>query len=250
MSKDIEAQIAELRDSNNLPKHIAIIMDGNGRWARRRRLPRLAGHRAGREPVRMAVRTCAKIGIDYLTLYTFSVENWARPQAEVLGLMGFLEDVLEKEYLELNENGVRLETIGRIEMLPAGTRRVLEETKARLSQNDRLVLTLALSYGGRAELVDATRRISADVAANKLTPDAINDELIQRYLYAPDMPDPDLLIRTSGEMRVSNFLLWQIAYSEIHVTDTLWPDFSEADLMAGIRDYQQRDRRYGLTGKK
>ncbi len=247
MTSDIESQIQALKDSENLPRHIAIIMDGNGRWARKRRMPRLVGHRAGREPVRMCVRNCAKLGIDYLTLYTFSLENWNRPQGEVSGLMVFLEDVLEKETLELDENNVQLNVIGRTERLPQSTQDVLERSIEKLSKNDGMVLTLALSYGGRAEILDAVGRFVADVQAGSASPDDLTEETFRRYLYDPSLPDPDLLIRTSGELRVSNFLLWQIAYSEIHVTDVLWPDFKEDTLFEGIRAFQGRDRRYGLT---
>jgi undecaprenyl diphosphate synthase len=244
MANDIDAEIAALKSSENLPEHIAIIMDGNGRWAKQRRLPRLAGHRAGREPVRTCVRTCARIGIKYLTLYTFSLENWQRPKAEVSGLMRFLEDVLRREFEELDENNVRLNAIGRLDMLPKRTRAALAGTIERLAHNTGLVLTLAISYGGRAEIVDAARRFGADVAAGK---GAADEAAFRRYLYDPEMPDPDLLIRTSGELRVSNFLLWQIAYAEIWVTDVLWPDFSERHLLEGIRAYQDRDRRFGLS---
>lgn len=247
MTTEIDAQIESLKQSDNLPRHIAIIMDGNGRWAKRRRLPRLAGHRAGREPVRMCVRTCARVGIEYLTLYTFSLENWNRPRPEVSGLMKFLEQTLRREYLELDENGVRLNAIGRIDMLPEATRRTLDETKAKLSKNNGLVLTLALSYGGRAEILDAAVRMAPDIASGVLPSGELSESDLRRYLYDPDLPDPDLLIRTSGELRVSNFLLWQIAYTEIVVTDVLWPDFTEQHLLDGIRAYQGRDRRYGLS---
>jgi undecaprenyl diphosphate synthase len=247
MTSDIEAQIAALKSSAGLPRHLAIIMDGNGRWAKKRRLPRLAGHRAGREPVRMCVRTCAKLGIDYLTLYTFSLENWDRPSAEVSGLMGFLEDVLEKETLELDENNVRLNVIGRTELLPESTRAAIDRSIAKLSGNNGLILTLALSYGGRREILDAVRRFGADVAAGGTSPDDLEESAFRAYLYDPSLPDPDLLIRTSGEQRISNFLLWQIAYTEIYVTPVLWPDFSEEHLFEGIRDYLRRERRYGLT---
>jgi undecaprenyl diphosphate synthase len=246
--ESIEAQIQELKSDKNLPEHVAIIMDGNGRWAKKRNLPRLAGHRAGREPVRMCVRTCAKVGVKYLTLYTFSLENWKRPQHEVEGLMMFLEDVLKTEYLELNENGVRLSVIGRIDMLLPSTRAALSETIDKLSGNDRLNLTLAISYGGRAEIADAARKISEEIRDGKLAPDDITEERFRDFLYDPGIPDPDLLIRTSGELRISNFLLWQIAYSEIYVTDVLWPDFGEEHLLQGIRDFTRRDRRYGLAG--
>lgn len=244
MTNDFDEQIAALEKSDNLPRHIAIIMDGNGRWAKKRRLPRLAGHQAGREPVRVAIRTCARIGIRYLSLYTFSLENWARPRAEVAGLMRFLEEVLKREYLELNENGVQLRVIGRTDMLPDSTRKVLDATIAKLANNSRLVLTLAVSYGGRAEIVDAVQKILAHDPP--LAPESIDEETFRNFLYDGSVPDPDLLIRTSGEMRVSNFMLWQIAYSEIHVTDVLWPDFTQQQLIDGIRAYQARDRRYGL----
>jgi undecaprenyl diphosphate synthase len=241
MQNDIDQRIEKLKHSDNLPKHVAIIMDGNGRWASRRNLPRLEGHRIGRESVRSVVKTAAKIGIDYLTLYTFSLENWQRPVDEVHGLMVFLEQVLEREYLELNENGVKLRTIGRTHMLPQSTRRVLAETKAKLEKNDRLVLTLAISYGGRAEITDAVKRIAQDVQAKKIRPEDVDEPLIARCLYDPELPDPDLLIRTSGEQRVSNFMLWQIAYSEILVTDVLWPDFREKELCDAIVAYQGRE---------
>lgn len=246
--EDIDAQIEDLKNSDNLPRHVAIIMDGNGRWARKRNLPRLAGHRAGREPVRMCVRTCAKVGIEYLTLYTFSLENWKRSQGEIRGLMGFLEDVLETEYLELNENGVRLSVIGRTDMLPRSTQKALRETIEKLRGNDRLRLTLAISYGGRAEIADAARKIAGEVESGSLALGDITEERFRDFLYNPETPDPDLLIRTSGELRISNFLLWQIAYSEIYVTDVLWPDFKEEHLLAGIREYTRRERRYGSTG--
>lgn len=248
MTSDIEAQIEALKSSDKLPGHVAIIMDGNGRWARKRHLPRLAGHRAGREPVRMCVRTCAKLGLGYLTLYTFSQENWNRPMDEVVGLMGFLEDVLDKETLELDENNVRLNVIGRIEQLPESTRAAIDRAVDRLRDNDGLVLTLALSYGGRREIIDAVRGAAADVRDGRLALDDIDEESFRRYFYDPSLPDPDLLIRTSGEQRVSNFLLWQIAYAEIYVTEVLWPDFTEAHLLDGIRDFMGRERRYGLTG--
>ncbi len=246
MSTDLDAQIESLKAAENLPRHIAVIMDGNGRWAKKRRLPRLAGHRAGTEPVRKCVRTAARIGIEYLTLYTFSLENWSRPRAEVAGLMLFLEEVLRKEILELDENGVRLNAIGRLDLLPAATRAALDRAIDKLASNRGLVLTLALSYGGRAEIVDAARQLCDEVARGQLRAEEIDEERLRARLYDPSIPDPDLLVRTSGELRVSNFMLWQIAYAEIWVTDVLWPDFTEMDLIASIRDYQQRDRRYGL----
>jgi undecaprenyl diphosphate synthase len=246
MSKDVDAQIEALKAASNKPRHISIIMDGNGRWAKKRRLPRLAGHRAGTEPVRTCVRTCARIGIEYLTLYTFSLENWNRPRTEVKGLMVFLQEVLRREELELAENNVQLGAIGRLDMLPDATRRTLDDTIDRLSVNTGLRLTLALSYSGRAELVDAARRLAARAESGDLKPADIDETHLHDSLYDPTLPDPDLLIRTSGELRVSNFMLWQIAYSEIWVTDVLWPDFGPADLIAGIHAYQARDRRYGM----
>jgi len=245
MTDDVEKQIEALKASGNLPRHVAVIMDGNGRWAKKRGLPRLEGHRVGRESVRTIVRTCAKLGIPYLTLYTFSLENWQRAIEEVDGLMAFLEDVLETEYLELNENGVQLRVIGRTDMLPESTRKILGKTVEKLKANSRLVLTLAISYGGRAEIVDAARGIAKDVRGKRLDVDAITEELFKRYLYDPNLPDPDFLVRTSGEMRISNFLLWQIAYSEVYVTDVLWPDFREQELIDSIHAYQKRERRFG-----
>jgi undecaprenyl diphosphate synthase len=246
MRIDIDARIEKLKASNNLPRHVAIIMDGNGRWAKKRHLPRLQGHRVGRESVRTVVRTAAKIGIPYLTLYTFSLENWKRSKEEVGGLMMFLEEVLRAEFEELDENGVQLHAIGRLDMLPANTRHSLDDTMAKLAKNKRLVLTLALSYGGRAEIVDAARRIAEKVKTGEIDALDIDEDTFRRALYEPETPDPDLLIRTSGESRVSNFLLWQIAYAEILVTDVLWPDFREKELIESIEAYQRRERRFGL----
>lgn len=246
MDNDIDALIDGLKHSANLPKHVAIIMDGNGRWASARKLPRLEGHRVGRESVRAVVRTCAKIGISYLTLFTFSLENWQRSEDEVGALMILLEDVLRSEYEELNENGVQLRTIGRTDMLPAETQAVLVESKARLAHNDRLVLTLAISYGGRAEIVDAAKRFAEDVTSKKLAIDDLDEQTFGRYMYDAELPDPDLLIRTSGEQRISNFLLWQIAYTELLVTEVLWPDFREKQLCESVVEYQSRERRFGL----
>ena len=245
MSTDIDARVRALQKTEGLPRHIAIIMDGNGRWAKKRHRPRIFGHHAGAEPVRRCVRTCAKLGVTHLTLYTFSIENWTRPQTEVVGLMAFLDEVLRREILELNENIVRLNAIGRLDALPAATRKTVDRSIAALSKNTGLVLTLCLSYGGRAEIVDATRRLSARVAAGEVAASDIDETMFSAALYDPALPDPDLLIRTSGELRVSNFLLWEIAYSEIWVTDTLWPDFTEAHLLDAIDDYLKRERRYG-----
>jgi len=245
MSTDIDARIQALQEAEGLPRHIAVIMDGNGRWAKKRHRPRIVGHHAGAEPVRKCVRTCAKLGLSHLTLYTFSIENWTRPRTEVVGLMAFLEEVLRREVLELDKNNVRLNAIGRLDALPAATRRTVERSIETLSKNTGLVLTLCLSYGGRAEIVDAARSLSERVARGELAASDIDENLFSTALYDPSIPDPDLLIRTSGEMRVSNFLLWEIAYSEIWVTDTLWPDFTEAHLLDAIDDYMKRERRYG-----
>jgi undecaprenyl diphosphate synthase len=245
MSTEIDARIGALKRSGGVPRHVAIIMDGNGRWAKKHHRPRIAGHHAGAEPVRKCVRTCSRLGVSHLTLYTFSIENWTRPKTEVIGLMAFLDEVLRREVLELDENNVRLNAIGRLEALPDATRRTVDRSIAALAKNTGLVLTLCLSYGGRAEIVDAARRLSARVAAGELATDDIDENLFRTALYDPSIPDPDLLIRTSGELRVSNFLLWEIAYSEIWVTDTLWPDFTETHLLDAIDDYMKRERRYG-----
>ena len=245
MKTGIENEIELLARERGLPRHIAVIMDGNGRWARRRRLPRIAGHREGRESVRVAVRTCARLGIPVLSLYTFSLENWQRPSSEVRALMQFLRTALKSEFLELQQNNIRLRAMGRLEMLPSQTRRTLERTIDSLSSNTGMILNLCISYGGRAEIVDAVRRAAADAAAGGIDPAVISEESFERYLYAPDLPDPDLLIRTSGEMRISNFMLWQVAYAEIVVTDVLWPDFREEHLLGAMREYLGRERRFG-----
>jgi undecaprenyl diphosphate synthase len=245
MSSNTDERIRSLTKSEGLPRHIAIIMDGNGRWAKRRRLPRIAGHHAGAEPVRTCVRACARLGVTHLTLYTFSIENWTRPRTEVVGLMAFLEEVLRREVLELDQHNVRLNAIGRLDALPEATRRTVDRSIEALAKNTGLVLTLCLSYGGRAEIVDAARRLGERVAAKEIAPADIDEAMFHGALYDPGLPDPDLLIRTSGEMRVSNFLLWQIAYAEIWVTDTLWPDFTDGHLLDAIDDYMKRERRYG-----
>ena len=234
-----------MQDKLNRARHVAIIMDGNGRWAKKRHRPRIAGHHAGAEPVRKCVRVCARLGVTHLTLYTFSIENWTRPRTEVIGLMAFLEEVLRREVLELDQNNVRLNAIGRLDALPDATRRTVDRSIDALAKNTGLVLTLCLSYGGRAEIVDAARKLSERVAAGEIQPGDIDEDAVRNTLYDPSIPDPDLLIRTSGELRVSNFLLWQIAYSEIWVTDVLWPDFNETHLLDAIDDYMKRERRYG-----
>ena len=237
--------VEELKARGNLPRHVAIIMDGNGRWAKARGVPRLMGHQAGRESVREAVRACAALGVDVLTLYTFSTENWNRPAREVTALMAMLRETLRAERAELKSNNVRLQVIGREADLPAPVRRAIEETQAHLSGCTGMLLNLALSYSGRAELVDAVRRMLAERAAGRLGAQDVDEELISSYLYTAGLPDPDLLIRTSGEMRVSNFMLWQLAYTELWITDTLWPDFRRRHLFQAIADFQQRERRFG-----
>lgn len=247
MDEDKEAVKEELLKIGNLPRHIAIIMDGNGRWAKMRGLPRIVGHRAGIESIRDVVRACGELQIDVLTLYAFSVENWRRPQIEVSILMELLLQTIEEEIDELNENDVRVITIGRLHDLPTETRQALEEAVELTSNNKGLTLNLALSYGGRAEIVDAVKRLAEDVEQGKLYSNEIDETHFEQYLYTADLPDPDLLIRTSGELRVSNFLLWQLAYTEIWVTEVLWPDFRRKHLYQAIRDYQKRERRFGRS---
>jgi undecaprenyl diphosphate synthase len=229
----------------NLPTHVAIIMDGNGRWAKARMLPRVEGHRNGVESVRATVRACGELGIKYLTLYAFSVENWNRPKDEVDTLMKYLARFLKNEIGELNRNNVRLEAIGQLWRLPEAVQEQLEKTRAALAKNNGLTLILALSYGGRTELVEAMRTIGAKVKTGELEPAEITERHIAEHLYTRHYPDPDLLIRTSGEMRVSNFLLWQISYAELVVTPTLWPDFRKAQLVAALKEYAGRHRRFG-----
>ncbi|MFT4692178.1 MAG: undecaprenyl diphosphate synthase [Limisphaerales bacterium] len=230
---------------DNLPTHVAVIMDGNGRWAKERRLPRVEGHRRGVESVRATVRACGELGIKYLTLYAFSVENWNRPKDEVDTLMKYLARFLKSEISELNKSNVTLEVIGQIYRLPEFVQIQLKKTQAALAKNNGLTLTLALSYGGRTEIVEATRAIAAKVKDGKLDPAEINEQVIAQHLYTHNYPDPDLLIRTSGEMRISNFLLWQISYAELVVTPTLWPDFRKAQFFEALEDYTSRNRRFG-----
>jgi len=233
------------RDASNIPTHIAIIMDGNGRWARKRFLSRIKGHEKGAETVRMIVRTCREIGVSMLTLFAFSTENWQRPRTEINALMHLLKRFLNSELDEMMQNGVRLKAIGQTERLPKDVRSVLEHDMRMTAQNGGMQLNLALSYGARAEIIRMVQQVAADVKDGVLSPDAISDEAIQSRLYTADMPDPDLLIRTSGEMRISNFLLWQIAYTELAVTRTLWPDFTQEEFIAILKDYQSRKRRFG-----
>src|SRR4051812_10453506 len=229
----------------SLPRHVAIIMDGNGRWAKQRHLPRIEGHRAGAESARVIIRTAGELGIKYLTLYAFSVENWNRPKEEVDALMKYLIHYLKTETPELNKNNVRLEIIGQIYRLPELVQEHLSKSMATLSKNNGLTLVMALSYGGRTEIVDAVRSIAKEVKAGLIDPSDINEQVLTQHLYTRNIPDPDLLIRTSGEMRVSNFLLWQISYTELVVTQTLWPDFRKPQFYTAIEEYNRRHRRFG-----
>ncbi len=227
--------------SNNLPRHVAIIMDGNGRWALQRGLPRLAGHRAGTENLRRIITACVEFGIKYLTIYAFSTENWGRPREEVEGLLQILEDVIDRELGELHKEGVQLRHIGRLERLaPQLQQKVLQAIEL-TKNNDRLILNVAFNYGGRDEIVCGIRRMIED----GIPASAVNDELVSQYLFTAGVPDPDLIIRTSGELRISNFLIWQAAYSEWYVTPTYWPDFDKEEFRKALEAYAQRDRRFG-----
>jgi undecaprenyl diphosphate synthase len=220
-------------------------MDGNGRWAKKHLLNRIRGHEKGSETVRTVVRTCREIGIRFLTLYAFSTENWQRPQSEISALMTLLKKFLISERKEMLDNNIQLNAIGQIERLPKDVRQELQHSMRLTEKNDGLILNLALSYGGRAEIVKAVKEIAEHIKTGRIDADSITADLISKHLYTGRMPDPDLLIRTSGEMRISNFLLWQIAYSEIHVTDTLWPDFGKDEFLQILKNYQQRERRFG-----
>lgn len=233
--------------SPELPRHIAIIMDGNGRWAKKRLLNRVKGHEEGTESVRVIVRTCREIGIEVLTLYAFSTENWRRPKYEVKSLMAILKRFLISELNEMLANNIRFNAIGQLDRLPGDVQTVIRDTMAATSHNKGMVLNLALSYGSRDEIVLAVQKSAADVQNGLLALDDLTPDLFSEYLYTKGMPDPDLLIRTSGEMRISNFLLWQIAYSEIYITDILWPDFRKEALLEAVRHYRKRERRFGMT---
>jgi undecaprenyl diphosphate synthase len=241
LSSDLLIQL----DPARRPRHVAIIMDGNGRWAVQRNLPRVMGHRAGADAVRRTVETAARLEIECLTLYAFSTENWKRPKFEIRTLMDLLTEYLRKELHSLKKNNIQFRMLGRSEELHISVLEQIRKAELSTFQNTGLKLNIALNYGGRAEIVDAVKRVAREVAAGRLQPDEINEELLHQNLYNNSLPDPDLLIRTSGEMRVSNFLLWQIAYAEMHVTETLWPDFGERDLLSALIEYQKRDRRYG-----
>jgi undecaprenyl diphosphate synthase len=237
-------------DPEKLPRHLAVIMDGNGRWAEQRSLPRLAGHQAGVESVREVVRTCRELEIPVLTLYAFSRENWSRPPWEVRALMGLLSRYLRSEIRELKKNGIALKAIGDLEKLPQKVQDLLVRAGAETAAGREMVLNLALSYSGRAEILQAVRHLIRDVQQGRVGSDLIDEPLFSRYLYTAELPDPDLLIRTSGEFRLSDFLTYQSAYAEIYVTKTLWPDFRKKDLLAAIGEFQNRERRFGLTGEQ
>ncbi len=244
---DIDALRARL-DPARMPRHVAIIMDGNGRWARKKHLPsRLLGHREGYKTVRRIVRAAADLGVDVLTLYVFSNENWRRPKHETDGLMALIEQAARNELRELHENGVRIRFIGRREGLSESLKREMDHGIAVTAGNERITLNLAINYGGRAEIADAARRLAEAAARGEINPADITEEHLASHLYAPDLPDPDLLIRTAGEMRISNFLLWGVAYAEMWVTPTLWPDFTPHDLVDALEDYQKRVRKFGAV---
>lgn len=242
--KRAAALLAEF-DPAQVPAHVAVIMDGNGRWASKRSLPRLAGHSAGAKAVRESIAAAIELGLSYLTIYSFSSENWTRPKDEVAGLMSLFVEVLERELTDLQRMHVRVVVIGAMQELPEATRKAFERVIVNTSGNDGLTLIVALNYGARIEIVEAARSLAREAAVGTLDPDAVDEELFASRLFTADIPDPDLLIRTSGEMRVSNFLLWQIAYSELWVTPTLWPDFDRTDLLRAVVDYEKRDRRFG-----
>ncbi len=229
----------------NIPRHIGIIMDGNGRWAKKRGLPRTAGHRAGTDAARTIVRACGELRISYLTIYTFSTENWKRPRLEVRMLMDLLVEMVRREIDSLHENNVRLRAIGELSKLPPKTRAALEDGIKRLSGNTGLTLTLAVSYGGRTEIVAAARRVAEEAIRNPSFLDDLDEKVFGGYLYTKDTPDPELIIRTGGDSRISNFLLWQAAYAELYITDVLWPDFDKAELLKAIEDFNRRERRFG-----
>ncbi len=245
MNSSPTSDSSEDLDKQQLPAHVAIIMDGNGRWAKKHLLSRIKGHEKGAKAVRTVVRACRELGIAYLTLYAFSTENWQRPQKEVNALMTLLIKFLKSEQKELAENDIRLAVIGQMEQLPANVQRALHKTMDLTRRNSALQLNLALSYGSRAEIVHMAQQIARKAKNAELEPEAISAQTIADHLYTKDIPDPDLLIRTSGEMRISNFLLWQIAYAEIYVTPTYWPDFGKEEFVKILKAYQKRERRFG-----
>ena len=237
-------------DQKKIPHHIAVIMDGNGRWAKKKSLNRIKGHVKGVDAVREVIKACRELGVKILTLYAFSVENWKRPKEEVAALMKLLKEYLVKERDEMVKNNIRLCAIGRIEDLPPDVQTTLKETIQKTAQGDGMVLNLALSYGGRSEILHAVQEILRDLQQGRIRSEEISFQRFSQYLWTQGIPDPDLLIRTSGEFRISNFLLWQIAYTELYVTETLWPDFDRDELMKAIADYQARERRFGMTSEQ
>jgi undecaprenyl diphosphate synthase len=239
-----EASLLEKLDLTRLPRHVAVIMDGNGRWAQKRHLPRIAGHRSGTQSARTTIETCARLKIEALTLYAFSVENWRRPKTEIDFLMALLREYLRKEMPLIQKNNIRMRFLGRMDELPTGVQNDVRDAMEKTAGNKGMVLCVALNYGGRAEIVDAMNAILSERNGHG-TSDKVTEEQLSQHLYTEGLPDPDLLIRTSGEMRVSNFLLWQIAYAEIFVTETLWPDFNRARLLEALLEFQKRERRYG-----
>lgn len=247
---DLKGVKEEIAAAGNLPRHVAVIMDGNGRWAQKRGLPRIEGHRAGIKSVRDIVEATGQLGIDVLTLYAFSTENWNRPRFEVSVLMKLLLQTINGEIKELDEKNVKVTAIGRLHDLPSETLKALEKAMDRTAENSGLVLNLALSYSGRSEIIDAIKKLGQELQKGTLDIDEIHEARFQNFLYTSQLPDPDLLIRTSGELRVSNFLLWQMAYTEIWVTDVLWPDFRRQHLYQALKDYQTRERRFGLVSSK
>ena len=242
--KSKKEEVIEI-DMNNIPKHIAIIMDGNGRWAKARKLPRTMGHRAGMKTIKTIVRECGNLGVKYITLYAFSTENWKRPSEEVGALMDLVVEFVEKELDELHENDIKLNSIGDISKLPEKSRKSIEAAKEKTKNNKSLTLNIALNYGGRDEIVKGVKEIATLVSEGKLKIEDIDEKEISNHLYTKGMPDPDMIIRPSGELRLSNYLLWQSAYSEFWFSNINWPDFTENDLRKAISDYQKRDRRYG-----
>ncbi len=244
------AKTLSIEKPDNLPRHLAIIMDGNGRWAKRRFMPRIVGHRQGAKTVKEIVTAVRELDIPYLTLYAFSKENWSRPKEEVEALMDLLYDYLQREVDELLGNRIRLRAIGELDRLPPKVRALLFETMEKTSKNFEMQLILALSYGSRSEIAEATRMIAQKCLSGELNPSQIDEELFASFLYTSDIPDPDLIIRTSGEQRLSNFLLYQAAYSEFYITDTLWPDFGRKELLKALQDYSRRERRFGKTSEQ
>jgi len=243
---EIKSRIIE---NGNIPRHVAIIMDGNGRWAQKRGRPRVYGHQQGMKSVREVVEGCRELGCEVLTLYAFSEENWNRPRREIEALMRLLQNYIDKEKKRLRDNGIRVGCIGRLEKLSESPRRAIQEAIEYTSDQNQMLLNLAVSYGSRTEIVDAVRRVSREVAEGRLAVDDISEQRMNQALYTADLPDPDLLIRTSGEMRLSNFLLWQIAYTEIYITDVLWPDFRKHELYEAVAAFQKRERRFGKVKK-